>query len=356
MNSRDQNAMGIHAIITLGHLEGRPFNASNLSEYLDIPRTTVIRKLRWLIAEGFIEQKGHTYYLAPKYMNLPDEVYTKLFDAIHRLSAELPNRTAVNRGPKWTVSETDTKNWNVHNYPRVDPVPHNHRSMIYDGRAAHDFVTCSKAPLTKILLTTICGSGAKRVRRTCLVRETSQLLSRLPTHLATDLFASATRVKLAANQVLFLAGDPGDSCYRVEDGLLKVTMVSRSGIERILSFISRGGIVGELAILDGLPRSASVVAVRETVLSRLSRAEFDAFAEEHPELYKSLITLLTQRLRETNVAVAAGSFLSLQVALPLRCSNWRTILGGMSDRTASSFSIRSARATSRPWLELLAKT
>ena len=86
---RDQNAMGIHAIITLGHLEERPFNASNLSEYLDIPRTTVIRKLRWLIEEGFIEQKGRTYYLAPKYMNLPDEVYTKLFDAIHRLSAEL---------------------------------------------------------------------------------------------------------------------------------------------------------------------------------------------------------------------------------------------------------------------------
>ena len=145
-----------------------------------------------------------------------------------------------------------------------------------------------------------------------LVQETGQLLSRLPTHLATDLFASATRVKLAADQVLFLADDPGDSCYRVEDGLLKVTMVSRSGTERILSFISRGGIVGELAILDGLPRSASVVAVRDTALSRLSRAEFDAFAEKHPELYKSLITLLTQRLRETNVAVAAGSFLSLQ--------------------------------------------
>ena len=107
-----------------------------------------------------------------------------------------------------------------------------------------------------------------------LVPETTQLLSRLPTHLATDLFASANPVKLAADQVLFLADDPGvtpsvpgaasrgDSCYRVEDGLLKVTMVSRSGTERILSFISRGGIVGELAILDGLPRSASVVAVR----------------------------------------------------------------------------------------------
>jgi CRP/FNR family transcriptional regulator, cyclic AMP receptor protein len=149
--------------------------------------------------------------------------------------------------------------------------------------------------------------------------DSAQLLSRLPTHLTTDLFAGANPVKLATDQVLFLAGDPGDSCYRVEVGLLKVTMVSRSGIERILSFLGRGGIVGELAVIDGLPRSASVVAVRDTALSRLTRAEFDAFAEEHPELYKTLITLLTQRLRETNIAVAAGSFLSLRgrVALTL---------------------------------------
>jgi CRP/FNR family transcriptional regulator, cyclic AMP receptor protein len=153
-----------------------------------------------------------------------------------------------------------------------------------------------------------------------LVRaESAQLLSRLPANLAADLFASAGPVKLAADHVLFLADDPGDSCYRVEDGLLKVMMVSRSGIERILSFIGRGGIVGELAILDGMPRSASVVAVRDTKLSRLTGAEFDGFAERHPELYKSLITLLTQRLRETNVSVAAGSFLSLRgrVALSL---------------------------------------
>jgi CRP/FNR family transcriptional regulator, cyclic AMP receptor protein len=152
-----------------------------------------------------------------------------------------------------------------------------------------------------------------------LTPDSPQLLLRLPTHLVTDLFASAMRVKLAADRVLFLAEDPGDSCYRVEVGLLKVTMVSRSGTERILSFIGRGEIVGELAILDGLPRSASVVAVRDTELSRLTRAEFDSRAERHPEIYKSLITLLTQRLRETNLSVAAGSFLSLRgrVALSL---------------------------------------
>lgn len=59
------------------------------------------------------------------------------------------------------------------------------------------------------------------------------LLSGLPRRLATDLFVGAKPMRLAADEVLFLASDPGDGCYRIEDGLLKVTMVSRSGTERI---------------------------------------------------------------------------------------------------------------------------
>ena len=89
-------------------------------------------------------------------------------------------------------------------------------------------------------------------------------------------------------------------------------MVSRSGRAEILRLLGRGAIVGELSIIDGLPRSASVVAVRDTALGRLSRAAFDAFAEKHPELHKSLNTLLAKRLRETDVVVAADSFLSLR--------------------------------------------
>jgi CRP-like cAMP-binding protein len=112
--------------------------------------------------------------------------------------------------------------------------------------------------------------------------------------------------------VLFRAGDSGNGCYRVEDGLLKVTMISGSGAERILAFLCRGGIVGELSIIDGLPRSATVVAVRDAAVSFLSRAEFEAFADKHPEVYKSLVRLLAQRLRETDTVVAAGSFLSLK--------------------------------------------
>jgi CRP/FNR family transcriptional regulator len=52
--------------------------------------------------------------------------------------------------------------------------------------------------------------------------------------------------------VLFLVGDNGDGCYRVEEGLLKVTMISRDGNERILAFLGPGAIVGEMSIIDQL--------------------------------------------------------------------------------------------------------
>src|SRR5271169_983210 len=107
------------------------------------------------------------------------------------------------------------------------------------------------------------------------IRPNQNLLSGLPEHLSADLFTNTTPVQLAANEVLFMAGDAGDGCYLVEDGLLKVAMVSRSGTERILAFLGPSSIVGELSMIDGRPRSASVVAIRETSLSFLSRGAFE---------------------------------------------------------------------------------
>jgi CRP/FNR family transcriptional regulator, cyclic AMP receptor protein len=117
--------------------------------------------------------------------------------------------------------------------------------------------------------------------------EYPRLLSGLPADLSTKLFASAKPLRLAGGAILFRAGASDDGCYRVEDGLLKVTIVSGSGAERILAFLGPGAIVGELSIIDGLPRSATVIAVRDAKLSFLSRTEFEVFAEKHPEVYKS---------------------------------------------------------------------
>jgi CRP-like cAMP-binding protein len=142
------------------------------------------------------------------------------------------------------------------------------------------------------------------------IRPTNQsLLSRLPEHLSMSLFSRARTVQLKTDEVLFLAGDPGDGCYRVLDGLLKVVMTS-GGNERILAFLGLGAIVGELSVIDRLP-TASVVAVRPAILSFVSDADFREFGKEHPQVYEALVPLLAARLRETDTTIAAGTFLPL---------------------------------------------
>ena len=141
---------------------------------------------------------------------------------------------------------------------------------------------------------------------------TINLFSALPQRFSTLLFANAKPVHLASGQMLFVADDPGDGCYRIEKGLLKVSIGSGSGDERILAILGPGAIVGELAVLDGLPRSASVLALRDSELLFVSKAKFDQYAKEHPELYEHLLMLLASRLRETNDVIAAESFLPLR--------------------------------------------
>jgi CRP/FNR family cyclic AMP-dependent transcriptional regulator len=71
-------------------------------------------------------------------------------------------------------------------------------------------------------------------------------------------------------------------------------------------------IVGELSMIDKEPRSASVAALRDSKLSFISRAAFEAFGQSRSELYRHLTTLLAHRLRFTNETVAATSFLSFK--------------------------------------------
>jgi CRP/FNR family cyclic AMP-dependent transcriptional regulator len=143
-------------------------------------------------------------------------------------------------------------------------------------------------------------------------RAGSHLLSRLPEAISADLFGKASTVKLAADQALFVEGDPGNGCYRLETGLLKVSVISSSGGERILAILGPGAVVGELSIIDELPRSASVTAIRDSELSFISRPQFATVAKEHPEIYRYITALLAARLRDTNMVVAAASFLPLK--------------------------------------------
>lgn len=138
------------------------------------------------------------------------------------------------------------------------------------------------------------------------------LLAALPPELSQSLFAKARPVSLKADQTLFVAGDEGDGCYRVEEGLLKASIAAPAGGERILAVLGPGSVVGELSMIDGGPRSASVTALRDSKLSFVGRTAFEAFGQARPDLYRHVATLLARRLRDTDEALVATNFLSVK--------------------------------------------
>lgn len=126
------------------------------------------------------------------------------------------------------------------------------------------------------------------------------------------LFAAAPLRWLTEGEVLFGAGDSGDGCYRLESGLLKVEVTSPRGETRIIALLSPAAVVGELSLIDGLPRSASVVALRHSALRFVSREAFADYTRANPGTHHKLLTVLCSRLREADAAIAASAFLSVR--------------------------------------------
>jgi CRP/FNR family transcriptional regulator, cyclic AMP receptor protein len=141
------------------------------------------------------------------------------------------------------------------------------------------------------------------------------ILSRLPEPLSAQLFAGAKSCHLRAGEALFAAGDSGNGCYRLERGLLKVIITSTRGEQRILAILGPGEIAGELSIIDRQPRSASVIAVKDCELSFISQKNFEKCTKQDPDIYRYLVNVLALRLRETDQAVAADSFLTVKARL-----------------------------------------
>src|SRR5437588_461298 len=119
-----------------------------------------------------------------------------------------------------------------------------------------------------------------------------------------DETVSALRTLLDAEQrptgsPLFHAGDAGDSMYLIESGRVRIHIVDADGDDVTLAELARGDFFGEMAILDGKPRSASATVIEDARLAVLPRDDFLDFVRRNPDVALKMLAAITNRLRRT---------------------------------------------------------
>jgi CRP-like cAMP-binding protein len=110
------------------------------------------------------------------------------------------------------------------------------------------------------------------------------------------------------NTTIVEEGLPGDYMYIIREGRVKVTKLSDDGREKILEFLDEGAFVGEMALFERAPRSASVKTLTPVRLLALSRTDFIGLLKKSPDLAMSVIQELSRRLRTINEQASALSF------------------------------------------------
>lgn len=119
----------------------------------------------------------------------------------------------------------------------------------------------------------------------------------LPAGLADAFLARATTVHARRGQILISHGSEADDVFLIVRGKLQVSTFSVNGRETILRQMGPGRLVGEMSAISATPRSATVAAVEETVLGRLSGAAFRTFLHEVPGAGYWMAVQLASRVR-----------------------------------------------------------
>jgi len=110
-------------------------------------------------------------------------------------------------------------------------------------------------------------------------------------------------LSLTRGSVLMMQADAPDGCYLIIEGTLKISTMSSEGDETVLAVLGTGEVVGEIGLIDGDPRSATVTALKDCSLSFLSTSEFIALADKNPKIYRHMLAIIAERLRNSNATL-----------------------------------------------------
>ena len=126
-------------------------------------------------------------------------------------------------------------------------------------------------------------------------------------------FASERRVR--RGQTVFQRGDNASSMMVVLRGRIRISTVSADGKEVTLNVINPGEITGEMALLDGEPRSADGTAIEDTLLLVVERRHFLPFLRQNEDLFLRLLAVLCTRIRRTSMTLEEIALFDLPVRL-----------------------------------------
>ncbi|MGE5416040.1 MAG: DUF2225 domain-containing protein [Acidobacteriota bacterium] len=111
---------------------------------------------------------------------------------------------------------------------------------------------------------------------------------------------SATIKKFETDEVLFNEGDPGHEMMIILSGKLEISINSVDGFPIILANLGAGDLVGEMSLLEGLPRSATVRAIEQTIAAAIDEINFEKVIAEQPVLAVRMMKGLSKRVRDYN--------------------------------------------------------
>ncbi len=143
-----------------------------------------------------------------------------------------------------------------------------------------------------------------------MLLETSPLFAGLPRPVMDKVTALCVHRRLGADDVLFRKGDPGDALYGIVSGRIRIHATAIDGRETLLNILSAGEIFGEIALIDGLPRTADATALEPTELVMLRRNAFMPLVHSDGDLAVHLLELTCRRLRWISEMVEDATFLA----------------------------------------------
>jgi CRP/FNR family transcriptional regulator, cyclic AMP receptor protein len=138
---------------------------------------------------------------------------------------------------------------------------------------------------------------------------------RLPANALDQIKSYVVRKRVQRGALIFAKGDPGSSVMAVLDGSVRISVSTINGHEVVLAQVSRGDVFGELAVIDGQPRSANATAIENCELMVIERRNFLPFILSYPEVAITLLELVSARLRQSNEQIEDVMFTGLQARL-----------------------------------------